>query len=95
MYLAQQKEDNLASNTIALVQGNRFPVSPNPWCSPCRILRWTIAWSMFTAAATLDNDVRDKLVSGVYARATFNGSPTVFPTGYSPQDGTTLFGQAR
>ncbi|KAI0368348.1 DUF1793-domain-containing protein [Pilatotrama ljubarskyi] len=50
------------------------------------------AWLLFTAATVLDNDVRDSLIEGVWARASSNLTSGAFPDQYDVGTGSVLEG---
>ncbi|EMD37764.1 hypothetical protein CERSUDRAFT_154621 [Gelatoporia subvermispora B] len=52
------------------------------------------AWTMFAAATASNSNVRDQLISMVWNRASFNGTPGIFPTSYDVSQGTALAGIA-
>ncbi|KAK0203921.1 hypothetical protein DFS33DRAFT_1275044 [Desarmillaria ectypa] len=51
-------------------------------------------WTMLTAGATRNTDVRDGLVSAAHQKGSSNASAGVFPTTYNAQNGTTVGGRA-
>ncbi|KAI0267487.1 hypothetical protein BC834DRAFT_822335, partial [Gloeopeniophorella convolvens] len=53
------------------------------------------SWNLFAAAMTPNTDLRNKLISRVHARASFNVSGGVFPLNYDSTHGSTILGVAR
>lgn len=47
---------------------------------------------MYTAATVLDDDVRDGLINGVWARASYNQTTGPFPDAYDATTGAGLGG---
>ena len=54
-----------------------------------------LAWSLFVAAMTTNQDLRSKLISGVHKRASASTIPGIFPSYYNSVDGSALQGVAR
>ncbi|EMD35396.1 hypothetical protein CERSUDRAFT_66560 [Gelatoporia subvermispora B] len=52
------------------------------------------AWTIFAAATATNTTVRDKLISMVRSRASFNGTSGIFPTIYNTSQGAVLGGDA-
>ncbi|KAI0676059.1 hypothetical protein C8Q78DRAFT_1075004 [Trametes maxima] len=53
-----------------------------------------LAWALFTAATVTDNGVRDRIIDGVWNRASSNKTPSAFPDHYQLGSGDAVDGIA-